>query len=68
MAPMMGTMTTPFQAAQIQRLVASQPAVKGLARDPEMTAGEGHILGLAVEIHPAQANPRRPTQFDPDRR
>jgi hypothetical protein len=59
-------MTALFQAGQIQRLVTSQPAVKGLARDPEMTAAKGHILGLAVEIHPAQANLRRPTQFDPD--
>jgi hypothetical protein len=52
-----------LQRGQIQWLIAPLPAVEGLARDPEMTAGQGYVLALAVEIHPAQADQPRPAQF-----
>src|SRR5882672_8154706 len=64
----MGTVTARFQAGQIQWLIALEPAVEGLTRNPEMAAGEGHVLRAAIEIHPGQADLCRPAQLHPGRR
>ena len=63
---MVRTMTAPFERRQIQRIVTSLPAIKCLAANAEVATSEGHVLAVAVEIHPAQANPRFPAEFHPD--
>src|SRR5262250_2065641 len=64
----MRTMTTLFQADQIQWLIALAPTVEGLARNPEMAAGEGHVLRATVKVHPCQTGLCCPAQLYPDRR
>ncbi len=61
----MGTMRAGFEGGQIVRIIAALPAIEGLAADPEMATGAGHVLRAAVEIHPGQAQPRLPAQRHP---
>src|SRR5271157_3296561 len=59
-------MTARFQAAQVQRVVTPSPTIEGLPRDPEMAAGEGHVLAQAIKIHPGQPNSGFPAQLHPN--
>ena len=62
----MGTMAARFQRAQIKRIIAPLPAIEGLAADAEMTAGTGHVVAVAIEIHPGQPHPGFPAELHPD--
>src|SRR5262249_46980754 len=67
-ARLMGTVAAPFQAGQIQWLVALEPTIEGLTRNPEMTPGQGHVLRATMKIHPSQADLRCPAQLHSGRR
>jgi hypothetical protein len=52
----MRTMRARFQPAQVQRIIATLPAIESLAADAEVTAGTGRVVTLTIEIHPGQPN------------
>jgi hypothetical protein len=60
-----GTMTALFQRPQVQRLIALEPTIEGLATDAKVTAGMGHLATAPIEIHPGQSHPRFPAQLHP---
>jgi hypothetical protein len=52
-----------FQRGQVLGIVLAAPAIEGLAADPEMAAGAGHVAAPTIEIHPSQTSPGLPAQL-----
>jgi len=60
----MGLMRTILQRAQLLRIVAPLPAIKGFTADPEITASQGCIAAVSlVMIEPWQPLASLPAQF-----
>ena len=62
----MRTMGARFQRTQVKPIIAALPAIESLAADAEVTAGTGHIVTVAIEIHPGQPDPGFPAESHAD--